>query len=151
MSVNLEKRLPPKGEFLVDSDVSKRWWRELWRPLTRADKALIITSLVACAVAYDSPWRGEGGEFHVRVVRTIHGPYSLAMDREYEFEGPLGITRISVERGSVAVTSSPCPNGICIRSGSIRRVGQALACVPNRVVLEVEGQSFSARFDAVAR
>ena len=136
---------------MVDSAVSCGWWRELWRLLTFADKALIITSLAACAAAYDSRWSGEGGEFEVSVGGVIYGPYSLAMDREYEFEGPLGITRIFVERGSVGVTSSPCLNGICIRSGSIHRVGQALACVPNRVVVEVRGQSPSARFDAVAR
>ena len=136
---------------MVDSDDSGGWWREFWRLLTFADKALIITSLVACAVAYDSRWSEEGGEFEVRVVGTHYGPYSLALDQEYEFEGPLGIMRICVKGGSVGVTSSPCPNGICIRSGAIHRVGQALACVPNRVVAEVRGQSESARFDAVAR
>ena len=136
---------------MVDSDLSASRWRELWRLLTIADKVLIITTLVACAAAYDSPWKGEGGAFAVGVDGTIYGPYPLGVAEEYEFAGRLGLTRIVTEGGAVRVMSSPCPNGICMRSGSIHRVGQALACVPNRIVAEVLGRSQPAKLDAVAR
>jgi hypothetical protein len=136
---------------LVDSDLSAGWWSDLWRLLTIADKVLIVTSLAACAAAYDSPWTEAGEAFAVSVEGSVHGPYRLGLAREYEFEGPLGITRIVAEGGAVRITSSPCANGICMRSGSIRRVGQAIACVPNRIVAEVRGDSQPERFDAVAR
>lgn len=55
-------------------------------------------------------------------------------------QGPLGVTTIRVEKGEVWIEDSPCREKICIKMGKIKRPGEQLICVPNRVVVELEGE-----------
>jgi hypothetical protein len=43
------------------------------------------------------------------------------------------------ESGRVRVTESTCPDKICVRTGWISRPGQSIVCLPNRVVVRIEG------------
>ena len=53
--------------------------------------------------------------------------------------GPLGPTVIKIRDGAARVVSSPCPDQVCVAVGEIWRPGQWAACLPNRVMLYVEG------------
>ena len=64
---------------------------------------------------------------------------SLSTSREISIKGPLGETRIHVEDGRVWVTKAPCPHKICVKMGKISRSGEIIVCVPNRILIEVEG------------
>jgi len=39
----------------------------------------------------------------------------------------------------VRIEASHCPQKICVHSGAIRRSGELLVCVPNRVVVRING------------
>ena len=67
--------------------------------------------------------------------------FPLESDRTIEVEGPLGKTVVVIEDGSVRVSSSPCPEKICVKSGPISRPGRWIACLPNRVIISVTGRS----------
>jgi hypothetical protein len=54
--------------------------------------------------------------------------------------GPLGDTVVELKGKSARILSSPCANQTCIAQGSIRRHGQWLACLPNRVMVSVSGE-----------
>lgn len=136
---------------MVDNVFSHGWWRELWYLPTAADKILVTVSLIASLLTFGVHWNEEGGAFQVRVAGQLQGPYPLDGFVKREFEGPLGMTLLVAEHGAVRVVSSPCPHHICMRSGSIKRIGQLLACVPNLVVVEVVGRLGEREFDAVAR
>jgi hypothetical protein len=56
-----------------------------------------------------------------------------------EVEGPLGNTVIEIKGGGARIVSSPCLNKTCINTGSINRAGRFAACLPNQVILSVEG------------
>ena len=75
-------------------------------------------------------------------IKNSSEEWILPLDREYIFsvDGPLGETVIEIDEGSVRVLSSPCPEKICIRSGSISRPGQWIACLPNRVFITIKGR-----------
>lgn len=65
--------------------------------------------------------------------------------------GALGPSTVEVDPGGgVRFTSSPCPGKDCIRMGRIASAGAALACLPNRVVVELEGGGGPV-LDAVSR
>jgi len=55
--------------------------------------------------------------------------------------GPLGPTLVEISDGTVRVLESSCPRGHCVRMGSIRTPGQTVVCVPNRVVVTIEGDA----------
>ncbi|MDR0399675.1 MAG: NusG domain II-containing protein, partial [Treponema sp.] len=52
--------------------------------------------------------------------------------------GPLGDTVVELGGREAKILSSPCPNQSCIAAGEIRRPGQWIACLPNRVMVRVE-------------
>lgn len=53
--------------------------------------------------------------------------------------GPLGDTVIRISDNRAWVESSPCENQNCVIHGSISRHGQWAACLPNKVLLTIEG------------
>ncbi|MBN1129937.1 MAG: NusG domain II-containing protein [Chitinispirillaceae bacterium] len=65
--------------------------------------------------------------------------YPLDRDREIEVPGPLGITRVRIEHGTVFVLDSPCPEKTCMKAGRIRDRGGWIACLPNQVFIAIEG------------
>lgn len=78
------------------------------------------------------------------------GRYSLSRERVMRIRGPLGETTIAVERGAVSVIDSPCPHKVCMSMGRISRVGETVACIPNRVLVTVQGRR-EGGVDAVTR
>ncbi|HRR92028.1 MAG TPA: NusG domain II-containing protein [bacterium] len=46
----------------------------------------------------------------------------------------------------VRILSSPCPDKLCVKQGYISESGQVIICLPNRVVIKIEGR---ASFDAL--
>ncbi|MCL1878765.1 MAG: NusG domain II-containing protein [Defluviitaleaceae bacterium] len=46
-----------------------------------------------------------------------------------------------VREGGVAFISSDCVDQICVRAGFQRRAGRIVACLPNRVILSVTGET----------
>jgi hypothetical protein len=75
------------------------------------------------------------------VVTTPRGvrSYPLDQDRVVLAEGPLGVSRVVIEDGEAWIQDSPCRKKICIRMGKLRRPGQQAVCLPNRVIVELEG------------
>lgn len=47
--------------------------------------------------------------------------------------------RVEVADGSVRVTQSSCPDGLCMRMGAITRAGESIVCLPNRVSVVLAG------------
>jgi len=75
-------------------------------------------------------------------VRTPDGDsyYPLDRDRKIRAAGPLGVTDIVIEHGTVRVVDSPCPTKVCVHTGAVDRTGAQIACLPNRVLVTVEGR-----------
>ena len=66
--------------------------------------------------------------------------FSPNEDKTVHVQGPLGETIVHIENGKVWIEDSPCREKICIKMGRIERTGEQLICVPNRVVVELEGE-----------
>jgi hypothetical protein len=89
--------------------------------------------------------------FSFRVYAPGEGTARLVVEgegRRWEFpldaaeilrvQGPLGDTVVELGAGGARIISSPCPNRSCIAAGAVRRHGQWIACLPNRVMVRVE-------------
>jgi hypothetical protein len=49
--------------------------------------------------------------------------------------------KIEIRNGAVRVAESDCPKGVCKHAGWVRTPGRSILCVPNRVLIEVTGES----------
>jgi hypothetical protein len=50
---------------------------------------------------------------------------------------------INLDKGRVRVLESNCPKHVCVHTGWISNSGQAIVCVPNRIMIEVKGRQKS--------
>ena len=65
---------------------------------------------------------------------------SLKDVRQIHVRGPAGVTTIHVENGYAWIDEAPCPQKICMRMGKISRTGEMVVCVPNRILLKIDGK-----------
>ena len=118
--------------------------------VTRTDLWLMLLLLLAAlASLWFSLGRSAGQYLVIYEGDNLAFTAPLAQDRQIELHGPLGETLVAVSSGKVRVISSPCPRKICIGMGEIEHSGDLLACVPNRVVIRIEGEG--GEYDLLSR
>lgn len=61
-------------------------------------------------------------------------------DTTLHIKGFIGETVVLVKKGSLRVLSSPCKDKLCVKAGEIKRHGSVVACVPNGVVIVINGK-----------
>jgi len=71
-----------------------------------------------------------------RVVKKI----PLAVEENHSVTGAIGPMTLRVSKNGVQVIHSQCPEKICIRQGAISRRGQLIVCVPNRMIVAIDGE-----------
>ena len=64
--------------------------------------------------------------------------------------GPLGNTVVRIHGNNAWVESSPCDNQICVAAGRLRGRGEFAACLPNIVIVMIEGRDDPEKPDGVA-
>lgn len=100
---------------------------------------LLTLGVIALFAAY--AYGGGNADKQVR-IRTFDSEFIYPLDKAADLllEGPLGVTHVHIRDGAVWVSESPCKEKICIGVGKINRAGTWLACLPNRVFIQVEGK-----------
>lgn len=64
---------------------------------------------------------------------------------------PVGRSEISIEvnpEQGVRMLDSSCPAKICVHNGWIRKPSETIICLPNKVLLEIEGEN--TEYDAIS-
>jgi hypothetical protein len=77
--------------------------------------------------------------------------FPLDAEETINVQGPLGITVVRIHENQTWVESSPCDNKICIGAGHLRNNGEFSACLPNNVLIVIEGNDISGEIDAYSR
>ncbi len=108
--------------------------------LTPFDRKLLVVVAVLVVLSFLLPLTQKAG---ARVVVSSDNRiiFVAPLDKEQrvELDGPLGITVLQIKDGGARIVSSPCPQKVCIHMGEARHAGDLLACVPNQLVISVEG------------
>ena len=87
------------------------------------------------------------------IVRSsVGGEYVFPLDRDgqYEIPGSNGKSVIEVNGGRARFLDSACPNRTCVQQGFISASGGWAACLPNNVLIMIEGEKSEGLPDAVA-
>ncbi len=81
----------------------------------------------------------EGREVLIKVGNGPVQRVSLKMDRRINLKGEKGRVVIEVKEGRVRVVESSCFQKICVTTGWINKPGQNIICLPNKVLVTIEG------------
>lgn len=91
----------------------------------------------------------SGDRLTVRVYKDTKLIESVELGSVSEpYEIDLGTNVICIESGGVYMKSASCPDRLCVKRGKIKRAGQSIVCLPNRITVEIEGKK--SEVDAVA-
>ena len=119
------------------------------RKLLRLRDVFIIVSIIAAVFVFYALLPESGGE--TAVVSHDGGVIAeipLGSSGEYVFPQVPDMV-FTAGDGAVSVTKSNCGDKTCMRTGKISRRGEAIICVPNKIIVEIKGSSKESDVDAV--
>ena len=110
--------------------------------IKKADIILFICLiLIGGALSYLAFSGSSSGDLVVvKVNGEIYGKYSLTKDRTITVNRDGHMNKITIKGGKVQVSKSNCKNQVCVKQGSISSTHQSIVCIPNRVVVSIEGK-----------
>lgn len=105
----------------------------------------VITGIILAAAYFVTvPFMGDADSTltavvmqKAQVIKTIDLS-SLREPLEFEVGGKYQNT-IRAEPGRIRVIEATCPDDICVHTGWLTKAGQAAACLPNELLVKVEG------------
>ncbi len=113
----------------------------------------ILAVIPVCMLIFNavSAMSYEGTRLIILKDGETYGSYPLNEDRIIE----IGETNIcEIQDGEVKMTHANCPDQICVHSIPIGRYGGTIVCLPNKIILSIEGAEDSKdpdMPDAIAR
>jgi len=122
---------------------------------TWVDRMLLLMALLAVFMAWIFLQHSLGEStpmVHIYHGKTLLATYPLHADKPIHFdaEGDMGGAEVLIESGSVRMIHSTCATKACVLSGEHHQVGDMIACVPNRILVVIEGQA-SLSLDAISQ
>ncbi len=74
-------------------------------------------------------------------VRTDDGEsvYSLSEEKTVEIRSAGHTLILEISGGKASITSSDCPDKVCVHTAAITKDGGTIVCVPARVIIRAEG------------
>lgn len=127
--------------------------RALLSHTTVLDRGIVAALLLMTAASFWLVRKAVPGE---RVVVERGGKVvftaPLATEHSVSLPGPLGETLVTIHDGRVCIDDSPCPLKVCMGMGEVSRTGELLACVPNDLLVRIEGAEEEERgYDLLSR
>lgn len=116
--------------------------------MTRGDRWLfwLIVGVGLSLLAWQM-WSSASSDRQVQVFHDGKLLFSFALTeaatRTEQVKVTGGVATIEMRDGAVRLVPTAeysCPERICIRTGWIRRPGEAIICVPNKLVVRIEGR-----------
>lgn len=113
------------------------------KPLA-GDWLIVVISIIAIIFLFQQFWRLEQpSSLKIRLGDKIVGTYDLNQVRELKFNGPIGVSTISIHEGKVRFKQSPCHNQYCVHQGWLNHAGQVAICIPNQISIQLLGKQNS--------
>ena len=116
------------------------------RPADKRTRIWVLALAAVCAVCAEAYLLagalGGGTTAVVRVdgealyridLSAVKEAYDISVDTQY------GHNTVHVEPGAISVTAADCPDRVCVSQGRISQSGMPIACVPHRLVIQIEG------------
>ncbi len=109
--------------------------------LRAGDVVVLVFAAAVVGSAYGAFWtdREPGRTVVVSVGGMPVAERELTDSGSLDVKGLIGTSHIHIEDGRVRFIDGPCNARYCIHTGWLSKSGQVAACLPNGVVIEVEG------------
>ena len=85
----------------------------------------------------------------------VNGKVHTTIDLPVAFEKRLSISTdhgnntIVINGNEIKILDADCKDELCIRQGSISKVGKTLICLPNELIIEIKGDEYDSSDDLI--
>ena len=110
--------------------------------IKKADIVLFILILIfgGAVSVWSLTANTAGDKAIVTVDGELYGTYSLSADQTIEVIQDSGHTNhITIKDGTVSMAYSTCRNQVCVDAGAISETKDSIVCLPNKVMIEIQG------------
>jgi hypothetical protein len=133
----------PMATLASENDLSQNLWH--WFKGSWADRLLLLVSLIGIAVSWQ--WIHTVVSSGPPMVMIYHDDQLLARypipengePIHFHAAGSLGDSEILINAEGARFLSSPCNSNYCVAHGARKEHGDIIACVPNRILIAIEG------------
>ena len=104
---------------------------------------IVVAVILICSLIVTLSLADDGAEYAVIYVNgNEYGRYSLDSDKKQivDVSTEYGHNVVVIDKQKVFVTETDCMDKVEIAAGEISKPGQSLVCLPNRLVITVEGR-----------
>lgn len=105
---------------------------------------ILVVSILAIAGLLSGIFYAGNRKPAEQVVVTADGKtvavLDLHKDTELVIDGYGGTNLLVIKDGYVSITEASCPDHVCVRTGKIHKSGELIVCLPNLVVVTIEGE-----------
>lgn len=116
--------------------------------MKKNDWLLIIGVVIAAVFLFfflQIRGKDSSGQVIIKVEGREEASYALGQDQTIE----IGTTNVlEIKDGKASMIHADCPDQLCVKQRSISKQGESIICLPNRIIVEVEGAD-EAEIDAV--
>lgn len=101
------------------------------------DIAVVVLILVLCSVLPFLFW-GKTESSIAIVTVDAEVTHEIPLDENTTFSPDGGHTYVTVSEGFAYISSSDCPDGLCMKMKKADKNGGSVVCLPNRVSVSVK-------------
>lgn len=126
--------------------------KEILKIITTGDKILIVLILLlgGFSLVALNHFRQPGYSVTIEVNGKVVHRLDLNRSIEVSIQGLIGTTTVKIDHRAARVIHSDCPEQICVKTGKIHLAGEMIVCVPNKVIVRINGDRNN-QFDVITQ
>lgn len=82
-----------------------------------------------------------------KVYTTIDLP--VASEKRLPISTTYGNNTIVINGNKIKIVDADCKDALCIKQGSISKIGKTLICLPNELIIEIKGDEYDSSDDLI--
>ena len=109
-------------------------------PLLKGDILLIVFLGILIVLLFVPSFTGTQEKLTAEIFYEGELTYSISLSEAEKEEITVGNCVLLLEKDGVSFVYSDCHDKLCVKRGKLKRKGDTMACVPERVVAVIKGE-----------
>ena len=82
-----------------------------------------------------------------KLNNTINLP--VTSEKKFTVSTNHGTNTILVNNNEIKIVHADCKDELCVKQGSISKIGKTLICLPNKLIIEIKGDEYDSSDDLI--
>ncbi len=113
--------------------------KQIKKGITKGDILLIVSVCLISAALFLLPFMGNKGALKAEIYLSGEKIQEIILSEVTDsYTLKVGGCELLIENDGVSFISSGCSDKLCVKKGKLKRQGDAMACVPEKVVVNLK-------------